>query len=464
MFEDAAGRLTALRPEGGLDLGPVRARPSLPGAPWALLCRIMLAIEIALFGFFVAGTHGLIVPLEKPATTDLVSFYAAGVLADAGTPFLAYDQSAHRAVEQAVREPGIGYVCFYYPPIFLLICAVVALLPYIPAFLLFEAAGLAAYVFVLSRIAAQPVRRVLVPTLAFPPVLWTIGFGQNGFLTAALFGGATLIVDRRPVVAGMLFAALSFKPHFALLVPVALVAGGYWRCLAATAAAGVALGLLSLAVFGAETWHAFLMAAAASGAVYGAGQVPFTGFITPFAAARLLGAGLDRALVIQAAVSLIAAGFVAVVWRRRPPLGLRAASLVATSLIAVPVALFYDLVVAGVAGAWLLRSRQSDRWPAPVLPVLALLYVLCLNPRGVAAAARVPLGLIVVLGLSLLTAAMVMWRRRSPPEGAGSGGSPAAVLPGPVCGAGGRDQPPRGGRPRYCCSRVERNPGSPCAS
>jgi alpha-1,2-mannosyltransferase len=46
----------------------------------------LLAIELLISAFFVAGTYGLIVRLSKPASTNFVSFYAAGALADAGTP------------------------------------------------------------------------------------------------------------------------------------------------------------------------------------------------------------------------------------------------------------------------------------------------------------------------------------------------------------------------------------------
>ena len=62
-------------------------------------CRILLAVETAVFLFLVAGTHGLIVPLAGPTSTDFVSFYAAGSLADFGAPELAYDRAAHDAAE-----------------------------------------------------------------------------------------------------------------------------------------------------------------------------------------------------------------------------------------------------------------------------------------------------------------------------------------------------------------------------
>ena len=83
-----------------------------------LACKILLLFEVALFLFLVAGTYGLIVPLAKPTSTDFVSFYAAGKLADAGTPELAYDRAAHYRAEERATAPGITYNFFYYPPVF----------------------------------------------------------------------------------------------------------------------------------------------------------------------------------------------------------------------------------------------------------------------------------------------------------------------------------------------------------
>src|SRR5947209_14117990 len=97
---------------------------------------LLLCLELALFAFFVAGTHGWIVPLDRPTTTDFASFYAAGALADAGTPELAYNHAAHLAAEEAATAPGIEYQFFNYPPVYLLICAALASLPYLVAFCL----------------------------------------------------------------------------------------------------------------------------------------------------------------------------------------------------------------------------------------------------------------------------------------------------------------------------------------
>jgi hypothetical protein len=67
-------------------------------------------------------------------------------------------------------------------------------------------------------------------------------------------GAGTLWIDRRPILAGFCFGALCYKPHFALLVPVALLAGQHWRALAASLGSAAALCGLSLVVFGWQTW------------------------------------------------------------------------------------------------------------------------------------------------------------------------------------------------------------------
>ena len=367
------------------------------------MCATLLAVEISFFIFIAAGTYGLIVPLKQPTSTDFVSFYAAGSLADAGMPHLAYDRAAHYAAEQHAAWPGIVYNFFYYPPIFLFLCAGLAHLPYILAFVILEAVTFCLYFLVMRHILGGRGWVILIPILAFPPVLWTIGVGQNGFLTAGLLGAATLLVDRRPVGAGLLFGALCCKPHFALLVPIALAAGGRWRAFVAALTSVLGLGLLSLTLFGWQTWHDFLIAAATSGNVYTTGRIPFGGFVTPFGAVMLLGATPAAAAVVQAAVSVAAAGFVAFVWHRNLPLPIRAASLVSATLVAVPLALFYDLVLAGVAGAWLLRADGNYRLPEWGRLVLAALYVLCLNPRGIAAAWHLPVGPFIALALMTLT-------------------------------------------------------------
>jgi len=380
----------------------------LDGERIHVCCGILLAIEIAVFLFMAAGTHGLIVRVAKPTSTDFVSFYAAGSLADAGTPELVYDKAEHYAAEQRATEVGIDYNFFYYPPTFLLLCAAIAHLPYIVAFLIFETVTLCLYLLVARHILGDRNSAILVPLLAFPPVLWTFGLGQNAFLTAGLFGSATLLVDRRPAVAGVLFGALCYKPHFALLVPVALAAGGHWRALVTAFASAAALCLLSLTIFGCEVWRSFLTAAVASPAVYQSGRISFSGFINPFGAVLLLGGTPTMAYRVQAAAILAAALLVAYVWRQGLSLPIRAATLASATLAALPVALFYDLMLAAVGAAWLLRADGRYRLAEWEKVVLAGLFLLSLNPRNLSEILHLPIGPLVTLGFVAFVATHVV--------------------------------------------------------
>jgi alpha-1,2-mannosyltransferase len=373
-----------------------------------LYCGVLLAAEILASMFLVAGTYGLIVPLAKPNTTDFVSFYAAGMLADAGTPQLAYDHAQHHVAEERATEAGIEYNFFNYPPIFLLLCAALGHLPYLTAFVIFEVLTLVLYLLVVRGILNEDGWAVFLPVVAFPAVFWNFGFGQTAFLTAVLFGAGTLYIDRRPLIAGILFGALCYKPHFGLLVPVALAAGGHWRAFGTAFASAIALCLLSLVFFGSETWHAFFVAAAASTTAYASGHIPFSGYINPFGAVRQLGGAVNIASAMQACAILAAAALVVLVWRRQLPLPIRAATLASATLVAAPLAIFYDLLLAAVAILWLLRSDGKHRLLDWEKIALAGLFLLSLSPRTLAEVSLLPIGPFIALGLAAIVAARAL--------------------------------------------------------
>lgn len=372
-------------------------------------CGILFGLELATFLFMVAGTHGLIVPLDHPTTTDFVSFYAAGVLANHPLPSLAYDQAAHYAVEQQVRGEAIPYQFFYYPPVYLLLCSALARLPYLAAFLAFEAATLVLFLAAGCAIKGERRLAALLPLATFPCVFWTFGLGQNAFLTAALFGAATLFVDRRPALSGLLFGALCYKPHIGLLVPVALAAAGRWRAFAAAAATVLALVLLSAVVFGWDAWWGFFAAIRQSHGTYATGRIDFDAFVSPFGAVRILGGSAPFAYVIQAAATLAAASFVAFVWRKKLDLPTRAAALAAATLIAAPVLLVYDFLLAAIAVLWLVRGTGDGQWHPWEKTALAALYVMPLFGRNLAGTFDVPV--LPLTAIALLAIVVVRVRR-----------------------------------------------------
>ena len=343
---------------------------------------VLLALQALALAFLVAGLYG-VVPQYGPSTVSFVGFYAAGQLAVDGHAQFAYDDTFDYETEEALTQKGVTYLPFLYPPVYLLLCAPLALLPFLPAFILFAATTLAAYMVVLRRILDARGSAWLVPALAFPATFWTVGYGQNSFLTAALLGAGTLLVDRRPAAAGVLFGMLCYKPNLALLVPVALVAGRRWSAIIAATVSIVILFGLSVTLFGWETWQAYLRAFFGSASTYDF-EIEHSNIfasISPFAASRLLGLSNGHARIVQFAAALVAVVLVGWVWSTNATRASRAAMLTAGTLIAVPYALLYDLMIAAIAGAWLIRAGHDSgfmRWEKPwlaaayIMPLFAL--------------------------------------------------------------------------------------------
>jgi hypothetical protein len=373
-------------------------------------------LEILGFGFLVAGSFGL-VKRYTPPVVSFVGFYAAGSLAVAGTPELAYDNSKRFAAEQtAIQKTDIHNILFLYPPVYLLLCAPLALLPYLPALIAFEVITLCLFLFVVRGILRERGWSWLVPVLAFPGVFWTLGFGQNAFLSAALLGAATLLIDTRPVAAGILFGLLCYKPEFGLLVPVALIAGRRWSAFSAATLSVAFLVGLSVVVFGWDTWLSFLQSFGESGAqTFGSGQVQLTGArgllsdqligsMTFFTAALLLGLPIALAYLIQAAAMLAGVILVGWSWWRNSSLPTRAAALAAGTLIATPYVLLYDIMLAMVAMAWLVRAGRISGFLPNEKAVFVGIYIMPLVSTVAAIKLHLPLGPFVTTALVMICA------------------------------------------------------------
>src|SRR5690606_23392799 len=175
-----------------------------------------------------------------------------------------------------------------------------AVLPYLPALALWLAATFAGFATVLRSVAPHSVTLWLA--LALPAGFINMLHGQNGFLIAALFGGAMLCLDRRPILAGLLIGLLTVKPHLGLLLPIALLAGGRWRAILAAAATALAFAAASAAVLGPESWSAFLANTGTAREQLEDGLLPWSKMHTVFAGARLLGLEVLPAYLLQGLV------------------------------------------------------------------------------------------------------------------------------------------------------------------
>ena len=371
---------------------------------------ILLALyAIAIVGW-IALSHGLIDPNGKPIGSDFSSFYAAGSLALDGRALEVYDMAAHYARERQLFGATTPYYGWLYPPIFLLVATPLALLPYPLALALWQSSSFALYLFTIGailRLARADSEMVakgwLVVAAAFPAVLINLGHGQNGFLTAGLLGAALVSLPKRPLLSGMLFGLCAYKPQFGLLIPFALLAGGHWRTILAAGGTVIALALAAHLAFGSDIWWSFAASTETSRKLLlEQGDVGFEKLQSMFAAVRMWGGGISLAYALQGAVSLMALGSVALVWRSRSDHDLKAALLMTAVLLGSPHVLDYDLLVLAPAIAFLVSASRISGFRDDDISLLAFVWIAPLFARAVAGSIGIPLGLIAVVTIFVL--------------------------------------------------------------
>ena len=360
---------------------------------------ILLAIcTLALVGW-IAASDGLIDRNSKPIGTDFSNVYAAGTLIWQGRPAEAYEPARQHAAEKAVfggRE--VPFYCWLYPPFFFVVAFLVASLPYAWGLAIWLAASFAAYLAAMRAILPRP--ETLLIAAAFPAVFINIGHGQNGFLTAALLGGALHWLDRRPWLAGVLIGLLAYKPQFGVLIPVALLAGGRWNTIGAAAATVAALVAVSFVTLGGGVWHAFADSMTfTQTVVLEQGGIGWEKIQSAFSAMRMWGAGVRSAYAIQIALALMLAASLAWLWQSNALFELKASALATASLLATPYVLDYDLVVLAVAIVFFVRHGMNRGFHDYEISLLAAAWVMPLLSRAIAGATGIPLGLLVLLAL-----------------------------------------------------------------
>jgi alpha-1,2-mannosyltransferase len=336
-------------------------------APWLTRGRIfgystaLIAGTVAVMTWVLTG-NGIADPMGRPVGTDFLRLWTASHALLNGDGLAIYEPDAFFALEQAVTQPGTpDFYPWNYPPSSFLIVYPLALLPYLQSLAAWLALGLAGYLAALWRIFPKPL--TLWVGLAFPAVFWTVTHGQTSFLTTSLFCWGLLQLPRRPVLAGILFGILTFKPHLGLLLPVALVAGGHWRAVVAAALTALLSAVVSVVFFGTGMWADFLTSTTDTRSMLESG-LNFGHYYkmqSVFAAARLLGSPMLVAYSLQALAALAAAAAVVWIWRR--PIGdpdMKNAALMAATPLSTAFIFDYDLMLLAPPIAWLARKGLTD--------------------------------------------------------------------------------------------------------
>lgn len=296
--------------------------------------------------------NGLSVMTGRLPYWDFTNLWGGGRLALQGNVGHLFDVEAYRPALRTLLSPLLLDQEWSYPPSMLLLGAPLAALPVFPAYLAWTGVTLALLLVVAGWLGLKGWQGLLL--LAAPPVIFNVLFGQNGALTSSLLLGGLLLAPTRPLLGGLPLGLLTVKPHLGILVPFCLMVAGNYRAVASATVTGLAMVVLSGAVFGWETWPLFFsetnpMMRAILEAPYPQGYQ--MNAMTVFSLVRSLGAGLGTAYLVQGLFTAVAVAAVIWLWRGAMPVehDVRVSITGLLALCATPYGYTYDAIPLAIA-------------------------------------------------------------------------------------------------------------------
>jgi len=369
-----------------------------------------IAVLFGLYGWALViatgtGHDGAIGPRFNALGADWVIFLAAARAVFSHDLSHIYDQawitSATNSQFAHWLSAPLPFPLFPYPPVYLLLVVPFAKLSVGWSLLLSQLAQFAALAWALHKFAPGKSWLFFVAAAFLAPAASNnVVAGSNAVLVAALIIGGIALVGTRPVLAGALIGVLVFKPQYAPLPFLALLAAGEGRALIAAIASATVLCLLSAVLFGPSLWLDWFNVYLHPQAVAGVNATDWGHMWDESVSTcvSLLGAPHWLATAAQIVAAAVAVIFTWQAFRSGNPQ--RLAILCCAVLLASPHLSNYDLILLALATLLQVAAMRENARPLVLmLPLLCYLAPIFNPPRVMALGLITPL---LLLGLMLM--------------------------------------------------------------
>ena len=323
---------------------------------------------------------------------DFLVHWTGGRLVLNGQLDSLYDQGAQLRVQTAAVGQTSKMAWFIAPPFVGLLYAPLAGLPYLAS------AGvwtlLSAMMLLIALKLARPLapsissarwRMVVLVCFASQPVLELLGSGQDSAFSLLIWvAGTRLILVRRDVLAGVVFALGLCKPQLFVLVPVVMLMQRRFQALVAWLSTASVLALTSVrmvGVDGVQNWLMLPFGDAYRQAVHVGMAWKMQGL--PSFATSVMPPGLARAADVVGLLAILVILVLFIAAYRRWPMSYGDAGIWAfaalTTVLVSPHLFVYDLVVLLPAVLYLLERHGT---PLVHMALFALFVITWIAPAG----------------------------------------------------------------------------------
>ncbi len=306
---------------------------------------------------------------------DFAVYYAAGEAALEGAAHEAYNIESFRDRERKFASENLTRLDWHYPPSMFFVVLPTQLFDFLTAKVIWSLVSVVLFYFALRFAIPDNIWLILL-VLISPTVIQNIVSGQNGVFIAAVALFGLTNVRTRPWLAGIMIGLLTIKPHLGLLIPIALIAGGYWRVFAYAVITTAVLVISSALIFGFDSWLAFIQNSV-DGANLNEAWMQTFWFKMPtvFAGIMHLGMAQEFAWYAQGIATVSVVVLVAIAWRSTWDHRWKISILLLAGILAVPYAQFYDLAIVLPVLAWSLASLTHSTHSRFVEGLLIITYM-----------------------------------------------------------------------------------------
>lgn len=295
----------------------------------------------------------------QPFALDYLPLWTAGRMA-LRHPGHLYDFSAITNAQRWLIGSLNRERPWIYPPSALLMFSPLSLAPFWTSTVLWVGATVAALTGAALKFVPRERVLGLVLIAALPATSLTVVAAQTTFLTVCATALGVLLIERRPILAGVLLGlAACLKPTALVFLPLAYLAAGSWRPFLATAVTGLVVGAITTLWLGPTVWLSWIQALPRFEHIVLYDRAFIPSMISPASAGVHLKLGAEAMLLFRGACTLAGAAMVWWVWRRRSDPAFRLITLMAAGLLTSPYAMRYDAALFVVPAVALICRATS---------------------------------------------------------------------------------------------------------
>ena len=352
----------------------------------------------------LGASSGLAHADGSPLGGDFVNMVVAARLMLAGRSAEIYQPEMFMAFERSLVPTDVGLRLWAYPPHSLLFVWPLGLVDYWTGFILWSALGLIVLAWGVRRAGFDWLETAII--VLSPAAVASVYFGQTGNLAAGLL----LIALAAPRGGSLAAGLLTVKPQAGFLLPVLWLVERKFVAIAIACGVALALGALSLLVFGVGAWRDYL------GPTLGLldtlereGEGGFMAMIpSVFIAMRNIVGEATVASYAHWAVAIAAGAFAIWSMVRADDERARWSIVIAAMAVITPYIHLYDLAPALVAALLVFNRWQDASVNARAVAALVMVLVWALPLLTVIGnKASVPVGPLVLIALLVVTAIRV---------------------------------------------------------